>query len=614
MIIEDINSPKDLKKLSLDQLKILSQEIRQKLILTVSSTGGHLASSLGCVELAIALHYVFDSPTDKIIWDTGHQAYAHKILTGRKEKFYSLRQYMGLSGFLTRKESEHDIFGAGHAGTSVSAALGIAVARDLKKENYKVISVTSDGALTCGMTMEAIQNAGALQTDILVILNDNGIFISHRVGAIGAFLTKLLTFGTVRSFEKKVENFLKKLPLYISWRLLRFLKRTRVILFPGMIFEEFKFSYFGPIDGHDLPVLIDTLNRLKNFNNPVLLHIVTKKGKGYPFAEKQPIKYHGVSKFDPITGEVKKSDKKTYTDIFSQTLIKISKEDKKIIAITAAMPEGTGLDRFKDLFPERFFDVGIGEQHAVTFAAGLAVNGLKPVVAIYSTFLQRAFDQIIHDVALQELPVVFCLDRAGIVGEDGPTHHGCFDLSYLNLIPNLIIMSPADENELQHILYTALNLNKPVAIRYPRGECIGVRLDEEFKSLTVGKGEIIIDGRDVFIISIGNMVHPSIKASEILKNKNISAGVANLRFLKPLDERMILEITKKTKIIVTVEENVLEGGMGSQVRKFVEDCKVFNIGLPDEFIQHGKPEILRNIYNLTPEKISEFIVDKIKNM
>lgn len=455
-ILDTVNSPADLRKLKKEDLPVLAKNIREKILEVTSQVGGHLGAGLGTVELAIALHYVYESPKDKIVWDTGHQAYPHKLLTGRRDRFHTLRQFGGISGFLTRTESEHDVFGAGHASTAISAAVGFAAARDVLKQDHHAVAVVNDGSLTGGMAFEALQNAGHLGTDMLVVLNDNQMFISHRVGALGAFLAKLATLGAVRRAEKKIEKMLTRMSYYGAY-MLRLARRVKVLLFPGVLFEEMGFGYLGPVDGHDLPQLIEVLSAVKQLKGPHVLHVVTKKGRGYEPAEADPIKYHGVTRFNPETGEMVKAPvgPPTYTTVFGKTLVKMAKEDPKIVAITAAMPEGTGLDLFRKEFPSRFYDVGLGEQHAVTFAAGLAAGGVKPVVAIYSSFLQRGYDQMLHDVALQKLPVVFCLDRAGLVGDDGPTHHGVYDLSYARMIPHMTIMAPKDENELQHMLKTA---------------------------------------------------------------------------------------------------------------------------------------------------------------
>ena len=615
-ILEKINSPEDLRILKKEVLPQLANEIREKIIETVSHTGGHLAPSLGCVELAIAVHYVFNTPEDKIVWDVGHQAYTHKILTGRKDKFFTLRQLNGISGFTRRDESIYDPFGAGHSSTAISAALGLATARDLKKEDYRVVCVIGDGSITGGMAYEGLNNVGHLGTDLLVILNDNEMFISHRVGAIAGYLTRILTLGLVKRFEKKVENFLRRLH-FVGLIILRIAKRFKVLFFPGMLFEELGFSYLGPIDGHDLNLLIETLERLKYFHRPVLLHITTKKGKGFPLAEKEPTKFHGVDPFDLTTGKLlNQNNRLTYSQFFGQTLTRLAREDKRICAITAAMSVGTGLSMFAEEFPDRFFDVGIAEQHAVTFAAGLAAGGMRPICAIYSTFLQRALDQIIHDVALQSLPVIFAIDRAGIVGEDGPTHQGVFDLTYLRMIPNLVVMAPADENELQHMLYTAFTLDLPIAIRYPRSKIMGVALDEKFTSLPLGKGEVLTEGKDLLIIAIGNMVYPAVESAKRLSKENIYATVVNARFLKPLDEILIKGILKKLSrpLIVTIEENVISGGLGSAVREIFtkEKVEILSLGLPDKFIEQGKLEQIREKYGLSVEKIVQNIKEFVK--
>jgi 1-deoxy-D-xylulose-5-phosphate synthase len=603
-ILKTVNNPQDLKKLSKEELYILAKEIREEIINIISANGGHLAPSLGVVDLTIAMHYVFDSPRDKMIWDVGHQSYAHKILTGRKNKFKTIRTYNGLSGFPCRSESEHDAFGVGHSSTSISAALGFATARDIKNEEYKVVAVIGDGSMTGGLAFEGLQNAGHLKKDMLVILNDNEMFISQKVGAVAGYLAKLLTVGMARKVEEKVMKTISGFHgLGLPFK--KFIKRAKVILFPGMLFEEMGFTYIGPVQGHDINNLTIILENIKDIEGPVLLHVITKKGKGYAPAETEPIKFHGVGKFDVKSGEMVKSNAVTYTKIFSDTLIKLAHSDNKIVAITAAMPEGTGLDKFAKEFPNRYFDVGIAEEHAITFAAAMAADGMKPVCAIYSTFMQRAIDNIIHDVALQNLPVTFALDRAGLVGEDGGTHHGAFDLSYLNYIPNLIIMSPADENELQHMLKTALSSNKPCAIRYPRGVGVGVKLDNFPCVLKIGKGAVLKDGDDICFLVIGNHVDTCLKAVQLLEKKNINASVINMRFLKPLDVNIIREALSRTKKFVTVEENSLIGGFGESVKNvlFGTGAEVECIGLPDKFVEHGNVKILRKKYGLTPEGV-----------
>lgn len=580
-MLENINSPEDLKKINIESLPELAEEIRNLIIKTVSKTGGHLAPNLGVVELTIAMHYVFNSPEDKFIFDVSHQCYIHKILTGRKDKFHTLRQHKGISGFTSIKESPHDCYGTGHASTSISAALGIAKARDIKNERYKVIALLGDGSLTGGLAYEGINNLGHLGLDMTVILNDNKMSISPNVGAMARYLNTL----SVTAHEK------------------RSLKT---------IFHELGFTYLGPFDGHNIKALIETLKKSKQIKGPILIHVKTVKGKGYPHAENNKPKFHGLGPFNLDNGEVhKNSDIPTYTKIFSQTLVKLAEKNKNIIAITAAMPSGTGLDEFGKNFPERFFDVGIAEQHAVVFAAGLAVKGLKPFCAIYSTFLQRAYDQVLHDVCLQNLPVVFCLDRAGIVGDDGPTHHGCYDLSYLRLIPNIVIMAPKDENELQHMLYTASNHNSPIAIRYPRGEAVGVNLDNEFKNLEIGKAELIQDGTDALILTIGPTLHIAKQAIKEFPN----IALVNARFVKPLDENLILDLAKKKQNIITIEENCLNGGFGSAVSELLHKhnikANVKSIGVPDKFIEHGSTDLLKKKIGLSKENIIKTIKEMI---
>jgi len=613
-VLELIDRPSDLRVIRKELLLQLAEEIREKIITVTSQKGGHLASSLGTVELTIALHYVFDSPQDKIIWDVGHQAYAHKILTGRRDSFSTLRQHGGISGFPTPEESEYDAFGVGHSSTAISAALGMACARDLSgNNNHKVVAVIGDGSMTGGMAFEALNNAGHLGKDLLVILNDNEMFISHRVGALAGYLTRLMTLGLVKKLERKVKKFLTRVSFW-GIAVLRVVRRFKVLLFPGMLFEEMGFSYLGPIDGHNVYYLIEIFQKVKDMKGPVLIHIVTKKGKGYQPAEREPIKFHGTLPFNILTGETEKSKMPSYTEVFSRTLIDLARSNEKIIAITAAMPQGTGLDAFQKEFPKRYFDVGIAEQHAVTFAAGLARAGYRPVCAIYSTFLQRAFDQIIDDVCLPNLPVVFAIDRAGIVGEDGPTHQGMFDLSYLRLVPNIAVMSPKDENELVHMLNTALSWDFPCAIRFPRGEGMGAKLDRQYKVLPLGKAEVLTEGDDVAILAIGNTVHPCLLAQQRLETEGIKVNLVNMRFVKPLDEGLIKKIIKKTHKIVTVEENTLLGGFGSGVKELLatDNVRILSIGLPDQFIEHGSSEKLRKKYGLTAEKIAERVGEFVK--
>jgi len=608
-ILEQIKDPKDLRLLKREVLPQLAKEVRQRILDSVSKKGGHLGSSLGATELTIALHYVFNTPVDKIVWDTGHQTYGHKLLTGRQEKFDSMRQLNGLSGFLKRDESPYDAFGAGHASTAISAALGMAVARDQQKEDNRVVAVVSDGCITGGMSFEAMQNAGHIGTDLLVVLNDNEMFISNRVGALGSFLTKLLTGGLAKKLEQEVEKFLKRIQFYGAG-LLRVAKRMRVLLFPGMLFEELGFAYFGPVDGHDVGRLVEILENIKTLKGPILLHIITKKGKGYEFAEQDPITWHGPGKFDVASGTMIKSTVVTppaYQKVFGNALVKLAKQDPRIACITAAMPEGTGTDVFRKEIPNRFYDVGLAEQHAVTFAAGMACEGLRPVCAIYSTFLQRAYDQMEHDVGLQKLPVVFCLDRGGLVGEDGPTHHGVFDFAYTRMIPNFTVMAPMDENELQHMLKTALSLNMASVIRYPRGPGEGVPLDSDFRILPIGRGVVLKPGSEVYLLGIGAMVHPCLKAAALIEKEGIPCGVVNMRFVKPIDTLLLHQLLQQTRNFVTVEDHVLPGGFGSAVMEAMEgtDARIHRIGIPDRFIDHGPQMILRDMVGLSPEKIAQ---------
>nr|HID58083.1 1-deoxy-D-xylulose-5-phosphate synthase [Desulfobacterales bacterium] len=606
--LDSINSPQDLKKLDRKELPLLAREIREVIINTVSRTGGHLAPSLGVVELTIAIHYVFDAPRDKIIWDVGHQAYAHKLLTGRRDRFHTLRQYQGLSGFTKMSESPYDAFTTGHSSTSISAGLGIACAKYLKNDTSKIIVVIGDGSMTAGLAFEGLNQAGDIKKDIIVILNDNEMSISPNVGAFSSFLSRKLSAKYFMDLRRDLGEFLKSLPR-VGDNMYQLAKRTeealKSFITPGMLFEAFDFDYFGPIRGHRLDHLISTLQNVKEMREAILLHVITKKGKGYPPAEKDPIYFHGVGSFEVKTGNSvsRRRDIPTYTEVFGDTLVDLARKNEKIIAVTAAMPEGTGLKKFAENFPERFFDVGIAEQHGVTFAAGMATEGFRPVVAIYSTFLQRAFDQILHDVSLERLPVVFALDRAGIVGEDGPTHHGLFDLSYLRLIPGMVVMAPKDENEMRRMLKTALEYNGPIAFRYPRGQGIGVPLEEEIKPLKIGEAEILAHGKDVLILAIGSTVLPSLMAQKELKEQNIEATVVNCRFVKPLDTELITRLASDIPQIVTVEENVVHGGFGSAVSESLSDAgipnlRILRLGIPDLFVEHGAQAFLRSKYGL----------------
>lgn len=615
-VLPSIQSPKDLRLIKKELLPTLCEELRSVIIDTASKNGGHLGSSLGAVEIITALHYVFNTPEDKIVFDTGHQAYAHKLLTGRQKEFPTIRTQKGISGFPKRCESPYDTFGVGHASTAISAALGMAIARDQKKEKNKVIAVVGDGCLTGGMAYEAMQNAGLLRSDLLVILNDNQMFISKRVGALGKALTKLLTAKYVQLAEEKASNFLKRFD-ELGNNAAKLAKRARSILFPGTLFEEMGFRYFGPVNGNDIDEMIEVLESVKDVKGPVMLHVVTKKGKGYKPAEEKPTKFHGVGVFDVDTGDpIGKSNCITFTQAFSNTLVKLAEKDPSIAAITAAMPEGTGLDAFRDKFPSRYFDVGIAEEHAATFAAGLAAGGMKPVVAIYSTFIQRCYDQIIHDIALQKLPVVFALDRAGLVGEDGPTHHGVFDLSFLREVPHLIVAAPADENEMQHMLKTALDAKAPFVLRYPRGSGFGVEMDAAPKRLEIGKGVWLKKGKDLNILAIGNRVHPALQTAAALAEKGIDCGVANMRFVHPLDTHLIDEALKLSRRIVTVEDNILAGGFGSAVAEYVSDkqadFKLLRFGIGDEFVEHGKVSQLYDQLGLNAEEMTQHIL-KWKN-
>ncbi|MDY6880990.1 MAG: 1-deoxy-D-xylulose-5-phosphate synthase [Desulfatiglans sp.] len=607
-MLKKIDSPADLKGLSVHELEILAQDIRHEIIKTVSRTGGHLAPSLGVVELSIALHYVFDAPRDKIIWDVGHQAYAHKLLTGRRDRFHSLRTHGGISGFPKRTESPYDAFDTGHSSTSISVGLGISTGKELKDEKAKVISVIGDGSMTAGMAFEGLNQAGETEKDLIVVLNDNEMSISPNVGAISSFLSRKMTGRRFVNLRKDLENFIKSLP-GVGENLLSFVRRSEdsfISFFtPGMLFEAFKFKYIGPINGHRLDRLIETFKNTLHLEGPILVHVLTKKGKGYGPAEKDPAHFHGIGSFEIGTGSPPKDTSKpvaSYTSIFGKTMVELGKENQKLFAVTAAMPEGTGLSAFAKAYPERFLDVGIAEQHAVTFAAGLATEGFRPVVAIYSTFLQRAFDQIIHDVCLPNLPVVFAIDRGGLVGEDGPTHHGHFDISYLRSLPNMTMMAPKDENELRHMLYTALKQAGPVAIRYPRGKGLGLPIDTILREIPIGEAEILREGQDLTIIALGSRVHPSLEAALSLEGEGISAGVVNCRFVKPMD-RSLVKIARASGHVLVVEENVRQGGLGSAFLELlndmdVRDVRVRRVGLPDKFVEHGDPTLLRQIYSL----------------
>jgi 1-deoxy-D-xylulose-5-phosphate synthase len=615
-ILEAINKPHDLRKLSNDKIKLLAEEIRHFLICSVSKTGGHLAPNLGVVELTLAIHKVFNSPVDKIVWDVGHQSYVHKILTGRRDEFCTLRQLGGISGFPKNSESAHDAFGTGHSSTSISAALGIALARDIAGDKESVIAVIGDGSLTGGQAYEALNHAGHSGTNMIVILNDNEMSIAKNVGAISEYLSKMRTEPKYTKVKQDIEFLLRRIPAIgdsVAKTVERVKDSLRYLLVPGVLFEELGFNYIGPIDGHNFELLSEVLEKAKKMQGPILIHVLTCKGKGYKPAECNPDKYHGVGPYCIESGEViKNGNTPTYTSVFGDTLLDVAKQDQRIVAITAAMPEGTGLKKFAAQFPKRFFDVGIAEQNAVTMAAGMATKGIRPVVALYSTFAQRAYDQILHDICLQKLPVLFALDRAGIVGEDGPTHHGLFDYSYLRHIPNLAIMSPKDEDELRHMIFTAVKMNGPVAIRYPRGSGLGVSMDKPLQQLTIGAAEELKSGTDVVFLAVGSMVEPCIVARELLAAKGIKAGVVNARFIKPLDEQMLRKLSRDVRIIITVEENILAGGFGSAVLEYINTqsfngVKVLRLGFPDQFIEQGTRTQLLEKYGLHAEGIASAV-------
>lgn len=621
-ILETINSPADVKALSLEQLKQLAEEIRQLLISVISKTGGHLAPNLGVVELTLALHRVFTTPKDKIVFDVGHQSYIHKIITGRREQFSTLRQYGGLSGFPKRSESEHDAFGTGHSSTSISAALGMAVARDLQGENYNVIAVIGDGSMTGGMAFEALNNAGTLHKKMIVVLNDNEMSISKNVGAMSEYLYQLRTGETYNKIKHDIEGWLKNMEFGTDvLKAIRRLKGSvKYLMVPTSIFEELGFTYLGPIDGHDLQGLTEVLQAAKKIDGPVLVHVLTKKGKGYKPAEESPNKFHGTGPFDIATGKkfANPNAPITYTEVFGRTLTELANTDKDIIGITAAMPDGTGMSTFAKAHPERCFDVGIAEQHAVTSAAGAAAVGLKPVAAIYSTFLQRAYDSVLHDICMQKLHVTLCLDRAGLVGDDGYTHHGVFDYAYLRSMPEMTIMAPKDENELRHMLKTAVDFDGPVSVRYPRGSGVGVSITEPMHSLPIGKAEVLREGKDVCLWAIGSMVQSALQAADKLAEQGISAGVVNMRFAKPLDEELLLEHAAQYGKIVTLEEGVLQGGVGSAVletlnaAKMLQKCQVLTLGIPDEFVLHGDKKLLFKDLGLDVETIADKIAALVK--
>ncbi len=613
-MIDKISSVSDLRETPLQDLDVVCEELRDRIISVVSKTGGHLASSLGTVELAVAIHYVFDTPRDILIWDVGHQSYAHKLLTGRRDRFETLRQAGGLSGFPRREESEYDPFGTGHASTSISAALGFATARDRKGSDCRVIAVLGDGALTGGLAYEGLNNAGAAGTDMIVILNDNSMSISPNVGAISRYLTSVITNPFYNRIRTEIWN--------LTWKLSSFGKSVRVmagkleesmkhLITPGMLFEELGFRYIGPVDGHSTKELVNTFRGLKGIRGPVFVHVITKKGKGYEPAETSPHKFHGVSAFDKVTGLGNhKSELPSYTNAFSNALVELAEQDDRIVAVTAAMPDGTGLSAFGEKYPDRFFDVGIAEQHAVTFSAGMACAGMKPVTAIYSTFLQRAVDQIIHDVAIQKVPVTFILDRGGLVGQDGVTHHGVFDITYLSMIPNLVIASPKDEQELRNLLLTALGYDGgPFAIRYPRDSVFRLDQVKEPVNLKIGSWEVLTNGSGCAFLAVGSMVKNCLEATQLLAESGFSPGLINCRFVKPIDRTLLSKLADDYETLITVEENVLGGGFGSYVGRYLlenerTDVRLVQLGIPDAFVEHATRNILLQRVGLSPSEIA----------
>ncbi|HEX9445222.1 MAG TPA: 1-deoxy-D-xylulose-5-phosphate synthase [Candidatus Binatia bacterium] len=614
-LLDAIHNPADLRKLPMEELPELAQEIRDEIISVVSEVGGHLASTLGAVELTLALHYAFDTPRDRIVWDTGHQAYAHKLLCGRREKLSTIRQLGGLSGFLSRDESEYDVFGAGHAGTSVSAALGMVAAKSLRGEDHKVVSVISDGGMSAGLTFEGLNQAGHLGKDLIVVLNDNEIFIDPRVGAFSSFLSKQLTTDLAVRLQHNLGVLMRTLPKVGEnlYHVARKLKESFLgLVTPGFLFEALGFQYVGPIDGHNLAEMIQTFHNVKKIEHPTLIHVITRKGKGYAPAEKEPIKYHSVTPFHVLTGKGKKEKGPvpSYTDVFAEALIGLAKENPKVVGITAAMGSGTGIDKLSRELPDRSYDVGIAEQHAVTFAAGMATEGWIPVVAIYSTFLQRGYDEILHDVCIQKLHVVFALDRGGLVGADGPTHHGVFDYAYLRSIPNIVVMAPKDENELCRMVKTAIDYDGPIAFRYPRGEGWGVELEKEIRPLEIGKGELLRPGKDLAILALGATVMPALKAAQDLAQLGIDAAVVNARFLKPLDRDLLVGLLTQVPRVITVEDHVLAGGFGSAVVELLADegmtgVTVRRLGVPDRFIPHGTQDELKKMCGFDKDAIAQ---------
>ncbi len=629
-ILDSIDNPEQLRTLTVPQMEQLAEEIRREIIEKVSVKGGHLAPNLGVVELTMALHYVFDTPKDMLVWDIGHQAYVHKLLTGRRDRFHTIRQFGGLSGYLRRDESPYDTFGASHASTSISAALGMAVARDLQGEHFKVVAIIGDGALTGGMALEAINNAGSLKKNLIIVLNDNEKSISDNVGAISHYLDKVRHMQTTPSYQRlrdMAKGSIERLPVVgdlarsAAGRAEMGLKQFMLPSKSGAIFEELGLKFFGPFDGHDIPLLLDVFENVKKIEGPVIVQVVTKKGKGWDVAEQDATKWHGPGAFDYKSGIIKKNpnDPPTYTEVFANALVEIAEQDPSVVGVTAAMEEGTGLKKLHQRFPERYFDVGIAEQHAVTFAGGMAVMGLRPVVAVYSTFMQRAFDQVIHDICVQNLHVIFAMDRAGIVGEDGQTQHGVFDIAFMRMIPHMVVMAPKDEEELRHMLYTAVYMDGPVSLRYPRGKALGVQLTKEMHKLEIGKAELLspatleeAEKTDCALLAYGSMVTQAEVAAKELADEGIHVSVVNARWAKPLDEAMILRLARNTRRIVTVEDHAVAGGFGSAVLELLEqhglrDVDTRLIGLPDTFVEHGAPTILKELYGLSSSHIKDVV-------
>ena len=616
-LLGQIDSPQDLKKLSVEELPLLAREIRDTLLETISEPGGHLSSNLGVVELTMAMHYVFDSPKDKFVWDVGHQSYVHKLLKGRRDRFSTLRQQGGLCGFTRREESEHDHWNCGHGGTSISAALAFAQARDLKKEDNKVLAVIGDGSLTAGMAFEGLNHTGHIQNDMIVVLNDNEMSISANVGGMSAHLSKIMTGQVMLKIKQEVGQLLLAVP-GIGKEISRYAHKIdeaiKGVFIPGRLFEDLGFRYVGPIDGHDVEELINAFNSVKDLKGPTLMHVITRKGKGYEQAEEKADVWHGAKPFDISTGVFhKKKSNPAYTAVFAGALIELAKEDDKIIGITAAMPDGTGISKFGKEFPDRTFDVGMAEQHGVAFAGALSIEGFRPVAAIYSTFLQRAYDQVVHDICLMNLSVTFALDRAGIVGEDGATHQGLYDIAFLRTLPNMVVMAPKDENELRHMLKTAIYHQGPAALRYPRGSGLGVPLDPEMKELEIGKGEVIQDGSDIAIFAYGHTVEWAQKVADKFEKEGVSVAVINARFAKPVDKELIVKYALKTRCLITTEEHSLKGGFGSAVLEALQEEQVVNIpvkciGLGDIVLEHGSPGVQRKNLKLDPEGMFETIM------